>query len=271
MPASDFRLSQIQTCWSIVLRARAGPGQKAPQARQALLERYGPAVRRYLQAALPKPEAADDLYQDFCVKLLNGDFSHAAPERGRFRFYVKTAVIHLIGGYYRRTRQQPAPLAAELLAAHESGESAAGDSFMTHWREQLLDNCWSALAEHERATGTPYHAALRLRAAEPRWRIAAIADRLSQESGQRYEPDSLRVVIYRARLFFADRLIDAIANSLADASPDEIEAELIQLRLLEYCRAALQRYRESLARRAMPSVSERLEAHVSSRGPDSAD
>jgi hypothetical protein len=42
---------------------------------------------------------------------------------------------------------------------------------------------------------------------------------------------------------FGDLLLAEVAESLVEATPDDVEEELIDLELLEYCRPALERRR----------------------------
>ena len=73
--------------------------------------------RAYLGRALGDPEAADEVFQEFALRLLRGDLRRADPERGRFRDLVKTAVFHLIVDHRRRQQARPRPLDPEVIAA----------------------------------------------------------------------------------------------------------------------------------------------------------
>lgn len=102
MPADDpsQRLSRIDTLWSLVHRAHGGePGQAVAD----LFARYGGAVHRYLRASLRDPDAADDLFQEFALRVVRGDFRNADLGKGRFRDYLKTAVIRMMVDHRRRT------------------------------------------------------------------------------------------------------------------------------------------------------------------------
>lgn len=57
------------------------------------------------------------------------------------------------------------------------------------------------------------------------------------------------VLIHRAREMFAERLLDLVLDSLDGGSLEETEQELIELDLLEYCRSALCRRQEEVAKR----------------------
>ena len=95
------RLSRMQTLWTLVCKAHQGTDESGREARTALLERYGGAVRRYLLGAVRDADAADDLAQEFAVKFLRGDFRNADPEQGRFRSFLKTALFRLVVDFQR--------------------------------------------------------------------------------------------------------------------------------------------------------------------------
>jgi RNA polymerase sigma-70 factor (ECF subfamily) len=76
------RLSDISTLWTLVHRAH-GPLPEAGDAQQRLLERYTGAVRRYLLGALKDEDAAQDVFQDFALAFLRGDFQRADRDKGR--------------------------------------------------------------------------------------------------------------------------------------------------------------------------------------------
>src|SRR5262245_48034421 len=96
----DIHLSRLETIWTEVFLAHQGDGQQIPLAQQKLLHRYRGAIYRYLLASLRDPDAADEVSQEFALKLLKGEFKRADPGRGRFRDFVKTALYHLIVDYH---------------------------------------------------------------------------------------------------------------------------------------------------------------------------
>src|ERR687891_2597361 len=101
----DLHLSRIQTAWSMVRRAH-GDHTAVHDAQQSLLDRYGGAVRRYALAALRDEDAADEVFQEFALKFVRGDFGNADPHRGRFRAFVKTIVYRLIVDHQRRRKHR---------------------------------------------------------------------------------------------------------------------------------------------------------------------
>src|SRR5262245_59703451 len=110
-------LSQLSTCWSVVQRAHSGPGEGQCAAREELLRRYGGAVSRYLHGALRDPIAAQDLYQEFALRFLRGDFHRATPENGRFRDFVKTALLRMVARHSARGQSGPRTLETDVCDA----------------------------------------------------------------------------------------------------------------------------------------------------------
>jgi len=244
----DPHLSQIQTLWSVVELAH-GDNTAMQSAQQKMLDRYGGAVRRYALAALRDEDAADEVFQEFALKFIRGDFRGADPGKGRFRAFVKTVVYRLIVDYQRRQKK----LGREGQMHSNLAEPGALDSadgndedalFHASWRDDLLARCWGKLAEYECASGKPYHTVLRHRVEHPEARSGELAAELSKLTGKPLNAGAVRVTLHRARDAFADLLLDEVINSLADSSLDAAESELIELDLLSYCKPALDRRRE---------------------------
>src|SRR5262245_23516681 len=105
------RISQIDTLWPVLHKAHGGKPDEVSAAQEAILQRYRPAVKRYLRACLGDEDAAEELSQDFALRFVRGDFRNANPERGRFRDLLKSALYHLIVDHHKR-KQRQAPLLA---------------------------------------------------------------------------------------------------------------------------------------------------------------
>jgi RNA polymerase sigma-70 factor (ECF subfamily) len=245
--ALNSHLSHITTLWTLVRQAHAGPAEQGSAAQGALLERYSGAVHRYLLGALHDPDAADDLFQEFCLRFIRGDFQRADPQRGRFRDFVKTALFHLVIDYKRkRQKMSPQPLNPEVNGPAVAPEDPtdADEQFLTSWREELMARTWVALAELERATGQPHHTVLRYRADHPLLSSFDLAEHLGVVLGKSFTIDGLRQALHRARSKFTDLLLDEVRQSLQDPRADLLEDELIDLGLFTHCRPALERLRQ---------------------------
>jgi RNA polymerase sigma-70 factor (ECF subfamily) len=231
------RLSSITTYWSEVQLAHQGAPDAAALARRQVLERYQGAVYRYLLGALRDPDAADELFQDFALRFIRGDFKRADPDRGRFRDFVKTALINLVSNY--RQRKRPLPLqAGEQLPAPAAGPDNIDQELADCWRDELLARGWQALAALEEESGKPYHTVLRLRADCPQLSSNEMAEQLGARLGKSFSAEALRQALHRAREKFAELLIAEVAQSLETDDPDRIEQELLDLGLFPYCRGA---------------------------------
>jgi DNA-directed RNA polymerase specialized sigma24 family protein len=238
MDSNDLnqRLSRIYTQWSLVFNAHGNQADAARADLAKLLARYSGAAYRYLLGALRDPEVADELAQEFALRFVRGDFRRANPERGRFRDYLKTALINLVNDHHRQQQDRPGALGVEPAAPTPPSLDTHAD-FLATWRTELLDGAWKALAENNQA----YHAALRYRIENPDAVSALMADHLTASLRKPVNAASARKMLERAHAKFADLLVDEVACSLEAPSDEELEKELADLDLLKYCRSALQR------------------------------
>lgn len=234
------RLSRIETSWSIV---RDAHGSQREEAQRELLERYGGAVRRYALAALRSEEAADEVFQEFALRFIRGDFGKADPDRGRFRSFVKTTVYHLIVDYQRRRKRDGRQAQFQTgMPEPVSPESETHESlFAESWRDDLLARVWKQLEELQHSSAKPYYTALRCRVDHPQLRSPELAEELSKLLGKPMTAGAARVLLHRAREAFADLLLEEVAHSLPEARADKLEEELIDLNLFEYCRPAFEK------------------------------
>ncbi len=238
-------LSQIATAWTVIFQAHQGPTEVVRPAQQRLLERYRPAVYKYLLAATRDPDVADELSQEFALRLVRGDFKRADPQRGRFRDFLKTCLYHLIVDHQRRQRQQPLPLHPDgPEPADEASSLAQSDQeFLTIWRAELLNRTWNALRHYEREKGQPLYTVLRYQFDHPQMRSPQMAEQLAALIGKPLTSEWIRKRLYYARQKFTDLLLQEVAQSLEDRADEDLEQELIDLGLLQHCQEALQRWR----------------------------
>ncbi len=245
----DQRLSRIATQWSIVRQAHGQADQQRHVAQQTLLDRYGGAMRRYLIAALRDADAADEVFQDFALRFVRGDFQSADPEHGRFRSFLKTILFRIVTDHHRRNqrrRRHEVPTSDELPEVADAGVDECGNDvdFTNSWRENLLARSWEQLHDAQRSGGSPFYTILRCRFEHPDATSQELAERLSEQSEKKYTAGNVRVLVHRARDRFAEFLLEEVAASLDGGSLDRLEQELIDLRLHGYCREVLARLRQ---------------------------
>ncbi len=232
---SDQRLSRISTLWSAVTQAHRGPADAAGAAQRLLLERYAGAAYRYLLAAAADGDAAEDLFQEFALRFLRGDFRRADPRRGRFRDYLKAALIHLVHDHRRAQQRRPLELRDDLHPAPAPSEADEERTFLAGWRAELLERTWQALA----AANPTYHALLLLRVDNPEATSAWLAERLGEQLGKGVGAAWVRKTLQRAQRKYARLVVEEVKVSLAAPAPEAVRQELLDLDLLKYCRSAL--------------------------------
>ncbi len=237
-PNAD-RLSQVETLWTVLCHAHAG-SDSAQNAREKLLARYGQVVHRYLLGALRDTHAADELSQEFCLRFLRGDLKGADRTRGRFRDFVKGVLFHLIGDHRRRRKKDHQALPAQHdPPANDEGWS--NSRFRDAWRGELLDRAWQALSAHEANTGQLYHTVLCARTEDTELRSERLAEVLSSRLGKPVTAVWVRQTLHRARKKFAEILLDLVAQTLVSPTRHDVQQELIDVDLYEYCRPLLEK------------------------------
>jgi DNA-directed RNA polymerase specialized sigma24 family protein len=233
------RLEEIGTEWGLLEQAHQDD-PAAGAARNALVLRYARAIRNYVGALVRDPQDADEVAQEVLVRLLRGQFAAASPERGRFRRMLATAAHNLARTWWQRKQRRAgadvdvSEVAAADVPVPGEAEAVAG------WRQAMLDLAWKALEEYERThAGTVAWSVLRLRAENPTDDSEQLAARLSQHTGRPFRPEAVRQQLRRARVRFAEALLEEVARGLDDPTPGRIEEELMEVGLMEYVQGFL--------------------------------
>lgn len=240
--SGDQRLSQIQTLWSVVRRAHADESEVSDSAQQEMLDRYGAAIQRYLLGSLRDPTAAEDAYQEFALRFLRGDYGSADPDKGRFRSFLKTVLYRLVVEHHRDRKRRKTPQMEsafpepEVIDVHESDQC-----FQTSWCDELLSRAWEALQRLESETGRPLFTVMRAKIDAPDLSSTQLAAKVSESLGKDVTSANLRVMLHRARDEFARLLFHEVEQTIDRPTREDIEEELSELGLLEYCRPALER------------------------------
>jgi RNA polymerase sigma-70 factor (ECF subfamily) len=234
------RLTQINTAWTLVFQAHRDQADSAARAQQELVLRYGGAIYRYLMGMVRDAHLAEDLAQEFALRLVRGDFSQASPQRGRFRDFLKSSLRNLVIDYWRR--QKPNQMPEGVGDPVDDNDPASDRTFLERWREELLERTWESLAADEQATGQPYYTTLRYKVDHPQLRSYQVAEQLTAKLGRPTTETAVRKALQRARERFGELLLDEVARSIRSSAREDIEAELGELNLLTYCQPALERY-----------------------------
>jgi RNA polymerase sigma-70 factor (ECF subfamily) len=231
--------------WTALVRAHGTAGDADHKELAGLIERYQGAAFRYLTAATGDPDVAAELFQEFALRFLRGDFRRAAPERGRFRDYLRTSLSNLARRRPGiRPRRPTADLDPDQLSAEPNEPAAADEEFLVHWRESLLDCAWKGLEAAGRAGGPSYFAALRLRAECPDLSSGDLAALLTERlrPAEPITDVGARKLLQRGREMLTDLLVAEVAASVPTTDRERLAQELIDLGFYGYCRKALERW-----------------------------
>jgi hypothetical protein len=219
---AGWRLDQISTDWTII----GDPPR--------FLLRYAAAIRSYLGALVKDEHDADEIAQEFLLRVVQKGFERASADRGRFRDYLKTAVRN--AARTRLRRRTEAPLTEEV-AARQAEDCTLEKRWLGDWQRCLLERALRALEAHQRRSpGNLFHTVLRVALDHPEEDSPAQAARTSALAGRPLRPEAFRKQLSRARRMFAEVLLDEVAQTLQNPTPARIEEELIETGLMAYVR-----------------------------------
>ncbi len=232
--AGEPHITDITTEWTIFSIAAKPDSVAARFAKQKLFERYANAVHRYACVVLGDQNLADDVLQDFALKVLRGDFSHASPSKGKFRHYLKTALRHMIQRH--QTQRAGAPVMfpenydGPAVDAPPMAEQEEEDRVF--WRNEFINRAWERLVAEERHRNhdIPYDILLKYRYRH-KPSSAEAAAYFSRKLGRPISLGKIRGARHEARQFLKKALMEEVAHTLEVPSMENIREELMDLGL----------------------------------------
>src|SRR5580658_3399119 len=97
----------VTTRWSMVLNARNKDSPGSKEALESLCQTYWYPIYAFVRGTGRSPPDAQDLTQQFFVRLLTKDFLRAVtPEKGRFRAFLRMALSRFLANEWDRVRAQ---------------------------------------------------------------------------------------------------------------------------------------------------------------------
>lgn len=199
---------------------------------QSMLQRYGRAIRGYLDALLGEDDG-EEVAQAFAVKVLSGAFESWTPGRGRFRDYLKRAVWNFAGDHRRAQSRRPVPLEDPDMATRPGSPGAV---WMDLYRAEVLRAALRALAAYQEAHPGNVFATLTSLLGEEMHGSRSISDdelaqRLSEATGKPFTPANARMQKTRARRKLAELLQVEVRLTLEAPTQAQVEDELRALGL----------------------------------------
>jgi RNA polymerase sigma factor (sigma-70 family) len=205
-------------------------------------ERYGPAIRNYLERLLRNRDDAEDIAQEFLVQVVQQGFAGAKQERGKFRHYLKVAVRNAALDFLRKRKSERRR--QEKLAEHLASAAAMGpdEEWLEDYRQCLLKSVWQRLRRHQDSTpGNLLHRVLQAAADQPDADSRMLAAQISRETGKTLTAEAFRQQLHRARRLFAAFLVEEVSQTVEPADRQQVDEELAELGLREFVAKSLPR------------------------------
>lgn len=224
------------THWSVVFAARDGDVLQAQAALTALCQAYWYPLYAYIRRQGWQADQAQDLTQEFFVRLLERDFLASVDrDRGRFRSFLLAACRHFLANEHDRARALKRGGGRRILSMHadeaetryarEPAHDLTPDRlFERGWALTLLDRVLGHLREEFRARGKA--------GLFDRLRLYLVGERstpshaeLATELGT--TPGAVKVQVHRLRQRYRELLRDEIAATVE--TPEQVDEEIRQL------------------------------------------
>lgn len=233
---SATEASSSHTNWALIHDAAHGDPLPSSEAIEKLVRRYWPAVYAYIRRSGRDVHEASDLTQGFVCDVILGRalFTHADPQRGRFRSLLLSALANYLRERHRHdTRgkrssgQKPLHMEnAEIAAATTAWTSSPEQAFCAQWNATLIRDVLERVREGCVQAGLEAHwevfEARIVRPMlfnEPRVAYARLVERL--ELADAAQAANMMITVKR-RLVHA--LVQEVARTVAD--PMQVEDEL---------------------------------------------
>src|SRR5437870_7404336 len=219
------------TRWTLVVAAADPQRKEARSALVSLCEGYWYPLYAYLRRRGYVADQAQDLTQDFFLRVLEGRYlDRADPEKGRFRSFILTSLKFFVADEEDRHRAHKRGGGVLVPLEFSSGEQRyqrepAHDEtperiFERRWALTVLDRVVEKLREEFVHHGRPEHFE-RLKVfllGQSDAPYAALAREMNTSEG------ALKVAIHRLRKRYRELFRQEIADTVAD--PAEVESEL---------------------------------------------
>ena|SRR5579872_301842 len=219
------------TRWTLVVAAGDPRRKEARSALVSLCENYWYPLYAYLRRRGYPADAAQDLTQEFFVRVLEGRYlDRADQEKGRFRSFILTSLKFFVadeGDRYRARKRGGGMLVPLEFSSGEERyqrEPAHGETperiFERHWALSVLNQVVERLRDEFVQRGRPEHFE-RLKVfllGQGDAPYAELAREMNTSEG------ALKVAIHRLRKRYRDLFRQEIADTVAD--PAEVESEL---------------------------------------------
>jgi RNA polymerase sigma-70 factor (ECF subfamily) len=226
------------THWSLVRRAVGGEDPAAKQALAAICEAYWYPIYAFIRRSGKNPPDAEDLTQSFFARLLERAVLAAAdPEKGRLRSFLLACVRNFLADERDRSNAQKrgeavltsfdAASAEERYATEPTDDLSPDRLFQRRWALTLLNHSLNLLDREFAAQGkAEIFTALRPFLGfgiDAQQSYEQLAPKLGLPTG------TLKNQVFRMRKRWRDLLLEQVAATLDEPTPEEVRLELSEL------------------------------------------
>ncbi len=223
----------VTTHWSVVLAAKDKASPDCAQALETLCRTYWFPLYAFVRGSGQSPHDAQDLTQTFFARLLAKNYLRVvAPEKGRFRTFLRMALKRFLANEWERLRAQKRggdqthvafdTAIAEQRFLGESSDACAPDLiYDRRWALTLLGGAGNRLEQEYAAAGK----AVEFRQLKPQLTVergqipyAEIA------AGMQTTEGAARVALHRLRKRFREVFREVVADTVA--APEDVESEM---------------------------------------------
>lgn len=219
------------TRWTLVVAAGDPQGKDSRSALVYLCENYWYPLYAYLRRRGHAPDEAQDLTQEFFMRVLAGRYlDKANPEKGRFRSFILTSLKFFVADEQDRQRAQKRGGGAVVSFEFSSGEEryqrepshdeTPDRIFERRWALSMLERVMERLrdefVQHDRPENFERLKVFLLGHSDAPY--AELALEMNTSEG------ALKVAIHRLRKRYREIFRQEIADTVAD--PAEVESEL---------------------------------------------
>lgn len=219
------------TRWSLLAQATINGDAAQKLAWAEFYRRYREAVVGFIRRQLPDPVRAEDLAQEFFLHLMkNATLQRADPRRGRFRSFLRGALIRFLARDHERNLAEKrgsglAPVSLETLSADEGEPTvppAVALAFDREWAQLILERARQEVRAGWKGSAGELTTLLRFLPGAvdtPAYEAAA--------SALGWPLARLKTEVHRLRGQFRELVRAEVALTVEE--PEEIEAELTHL------------------------------------------
>jgi RNA polymerase sigma-70 factor (ECF subfamily) len=234
-PSHPPKGSQFTTThWSVVLAAGKAQSAPANAALEQLCRTYWHPLYLYVRRQGFDQPDAQDLTQEFFARLLDHQWLNSvAPEKGRFRTFLLTALDHFLANDWRRGQAlkrgggriivslQETEFGEERFSREPATQAVPERAFDKLWATTVLDQAMTRLLQEFSTRGKSAHF--------EEWKLFLSREATAQDcqsSGQRLgmSPGATTVAIHRFRERYGDLLRETVAQTISETT--DVDEEL---------------------------------------------